>query len=123
RDTFLHLTRWLDEVRQNSNPHMTIMLIGNKSDLERREVSFDEGAAFARQHGLIFLETSAKTAQNVDEAFILTARKIYENIQRGIYDLSNEAHGIKCGPVNAYGSRQGSEQPRSLAEQRSTSCC
>ncbi|KYK69882.1 Ras family protein [Toxoplasma gondii TgCatPRC2] len=43
RDTFLHLTRWLDEVRQNSNPHMTIMLIGNKSDLERREVSFDEG--------------------------------------------------------------------------------
>ncbi|EPR61066.1 small GTPase Rab2, putative [Toxoplasma gondii ME49] len=123
RDTFLHLTRWLDEVRQNSNPHMTIMLIGNKSDLERREVSFDEGAAFARQHGLIFLETSAKTAQNVDEAFILTARKIYENIQRGIYDLSNEAHGIKCGPVNAYGSRQGSEQPRSLAEQRSASCC
>ncbi|CBZ55144.1 hypothetical protein NCLIV_055690 [Neospora caninum Liverpool] len=123
RDTFIHLTRWLDEVRQNSNPHMTIMLIGNKCDLERREVSFDEGAAFARQHGLIFLETSAKTAQNVDEAFILTARKIYENIQRGIYDLSNEAHGIKCGPINSYGSRQGSEQPRSLAEQRSASCC
>ncbi|CEM21914.1 unnamed protein product [Vitrella brassicaformis CCMP3155] len=100
RDTFSHLTRWLEEVRQNANPHMTIMLIGNKCDLERREVSTEEGASFARQHGLIFLETSAKTAQNVEEAFIWTARKIYENIQAGVYDLSNEGHGIKVGPTH-----------------------
>jgi len=79
---------------------MTIMLIGNKCDLERREVSTEEGASFARQHGLIFLETSAKTAQNVEEAFIWTARKIYENIQAGVYDLSNEGHGIKVGPTH-----------------------
>ena len=32
RDTFTHLTRWLEEVRQNGNPDTTIMLIGNKSD-------------------------------------------------------------------------------------------
>lgn len=99
RDTFVHLSRWLEEVRQNSNPYMTIILVGNKSDLERREVTFQEGQDFARQNNLIFLETSAKTAQNVEEAFILTARKIYENIQAGIYDLSSDAHGIKCGPV------------------------
>ncbi|XP_026190102.1 ras-related protein Rab-2A [Cyclospora cayetanensis] len=99
RDTFIHLSRWLEEVRQNSNPHMTIILVGNKADLERREVTFQEGQDFARQNNLIFLETSAKTSQNVEEAFILTARKIYENIQAGIYDLSNDAHGIKCGPV------------------------
>ena len=36
RDTFTHLTRWLEEVRQNGNPDMTIMLIGNKSDLDPR---------------------------------------------------------------------------------------
>jgi len=100
RDTFNHLTRWLEEVRQNANPHMTIMLIGNKCDLERREVTVDEGAQFARQHGLIFLETSAKTAENVEEAFMATARKIYENIKAGVYDLTNEAHGIKCGPIS-----------------------
>ena len=47
---------------------MAIMLIGNKSDLEhRRAVSFKEGEQFAKENGLIFLETSAKTAANVED--------------------------------------------------------
>uniref|UniRef100_A0A3B4YI18 RAB2A, member RAS oncogene family n=1 Tax=Seriola lalandi dorsalis TaxID=1841481 RepID=A0A3B4YI18_SERLL len=69
RDTFNHLTTWLEDARQHSNSNMVIMLIGNKSDLEsRREVKKEEGEAFAREHGLIFMETSAKTASNVEEA-------------------------------------------------------
>jgi Ras-related protein Rab-2A len=75
----------------------------------RRQVSREEGEKFARENGLIFLETSAKTANNVEEvvsgvpccctsclhvsrgqAFINTAQKIYENIQNGIYDVNNE---------------------------------
>eukprot|EP01071_Lankesteria_metandrocarpae_P000974 Lankesteria_metandrocarpae@DN1162_c0_g1_i1.p1 len=99
RDTFNHLSRWLEEVRQYANPHMTIMLIGNKCDLERREVLTEEGAQFARQHGLIFLETSAKTAQNVEEAFVYTGRNIYENIESGVFDLSQETFGVKYGPL------------------------
>merc|ERR550539_139694 len=83
RETFGHLTRWLEEARQNGNRNMTIMLIGNKSDLEhRRQVSTEEGQAFADKHGLMFLETSAKTAENVKD---------------GIYDVSNETYGIKVG--------------------------
>jgi Ras-related protein Rab-2A len=97
RDTFNHLTRWLDEARQHANPKMVIMLIGNKSDLEKREVSYEEGEKFAKENGLIFLETSAKTAQNVEEAFLKTAQKIFDNIQSGLYDLSNDSHGIKVG--------------------------
>lgn len=61
------------------------------SDLEsRRDVQREEGEAFAREHGLIFMETSAKTAQNVEEAFIQTARAIYEKIQQGLLDIHNE---------------------------------
>ncbi|RLN53999.1 hypothetical protein BBJ28_00017525 [Nothophytophthora sp. Chile5] len=71
RETFNHLTRWLEEARQNSNSNMAIMLIGNKSDLEhRRAVSFKEGEQFAKENGLIFLETSAKTAANVEDVRI-----------------------------------------------------
>uniref|UniRef100_A0A8C7KNU1 RAB2A, member RAS oncogene family n=1 Tax=Oncorhynchus kisutch TaxID=8019 RepID=A0A8C7KNU1_ONCKI len=91
RDTFNHLTTWLEDARQHSNSNMVIMLIGNKSDLEsRREVKKEEGEAFAREHGLIFMETSAKTASNVEEAFINTAKEIYEKIQEGVFDINNE---------------------------------
>ena len=56
RDTFNHLTRWLEEARQNSNQNMVIMLIGNKSDLEhRRAVSTKEGEAFAEELSLIHI--------------------------------------------------------------------
>jgi len=81
RDTFTHLTRWLEEVRQNGNPDTTIMLIGNKSDQDsRRQVTTEEGERFARENGLIFIETSAKTAANVEDAFINTTTVIYNNI-------------------------------------------
>jgi len=101
RETFNHLTRWLEEARQNANPSMVIMLIGNKSDLDhRRQVSKEEGEKFAKENGLIFLEASAKTAANVEEAFINTAQKIYENIQNGVYDVTNDAHGIKVGTAS-----------------------
>lgn len=102
RDTFNHLTTWLEDARQHSNSNMVIMLIGNKSDLEsRREVTKEEGEAFAREHGLVFMETSAKTAANVEEAFINTAKEIYEKIQEGVFDINNEANGIKIGPQHS----------------------
>lgn len=72
------------------------------SDLEaRRDVKREEGEAFAREHGLIFMETSAKTAANVEEAFINTAREIYDKIQEGVFDINNEANGIKIGPQHS----------------------
>ncbi|XP_008060584.1 ras-related protein Rab-2B isoform X1 [Carlito syrichta] len=99
RETFNHLTSWLEDARQHSSSNMVIMLIGNKSDLEsRRDVKREEGEAFAREHGLIFMETSAKTACNVEEAFINTAKEIYRKIQQGLFDVHNEANGIKIGP-------------------------
>merc|ERR1712003_321713 len=82
RDTFKHLSRWLEEARQHSQSNMVIMLIGNKNDLEhRRQVTYEEGKAFAEANGLIFLETSAKTAHNVEQAFLKTAEVIHDKIQ------------------------------------------
>jgi hypothetical protein len=59
----------------------------------KREVSTEEGERFANEHGLVFLETSAKTAHNVEEAFINTARKIHEKIESGDVDANNE---VRC---------------------------
>jgi small GTP-binding protein len=94
RDTYEHLTSWLDDCRKYSNQNLTIMLVGNKSDLEsRREVSREEGEAFAAKNGLFFLETSAKTAVNVEAAFLETARKIYEATEKGGLEWGNSNSG------------------------------
>ena len=98
RESFNHLSRWLEEARSNGNANMTIMLIGNKCDLEhRRAVSTKEGEEFAAEHGLYFMETSAKTSANVDEAFTVTAGAIYKNIRDGLYDPQREGNGVKLG--------------------------
>lgn len=61
----------------------------------RREVSFAEGQAFARKYNLMFFETSAKIAINVEDAFLSTAKLILENIERNEYDLTNEVRHPK----------------------------
>ena len=123
RETFNHLTSWLEDARQHSNSNMTIMLIGNKSDLEhRRAVTYAEGEQFARENGLIFLETSAKTAHNVEEAFINTARKIYDKIEQGVFDVSNEAYGIKVG-YGASGAAPQTVNPGDKREAKGGGCC
>lgn len=94
RETFDHVARWLEEVHAVAGQRLVVILIGNKTDLPRREVSREEGAEFARQHGLSFLETSAKTADNVDEAFVGTAREILSRIQAGALDLGVEGFGL-----------------------------
>ena len=109
RETFNHLESWLDDARKHANRNMTFMLIGNKSDLaDRRVVSKEEGERFAKENGLLFVETSARTAQNIEEAFIQTAAKILQNIQDGVVEVSNESTGIVVGYGQALsGSRDG----------------
>ena len=98
RETFTQLEKWLTEARENASENMVIMLIGNKVDLDhKRAVTYQDGSDFAAKNNLIFLETSAKTAANVEEAFVQTAQKIYQNILDGVYELDNEASGIKVG--------------------------
>ncbi|CAL5325658.1 unnamed protein product [Camellia sinensis] len=120
RETFNHLASWLEDARQHANPNMTIMLIGNKCDLaHRRAISKEEGEQFAKENGLLFLEASARTAQNVEEAFIRTAAKILQKIQEGVFDVSNESSGIKVG----YGRPQGPSGSRDGTVAQSGACC
>ena len=63
----LALTLAAATVREGAQPHLVITLVGNKADLvKHRVVSTEEGEAFARANGLLFFETSALTAANID---------------------------------------------------------
>ena len=100
------------------------MLIGNKSDLgQRRAVTVEEGEAFAKEHGLLFMEASAKTASNVEEAFIHTATTIYNKIKRGELDVSNETYGIKVGYGTQANGTVRLDGPGAAPAASSSSCC
>jgi len=88
----------------------------------RQAVSTEEGEQFAKENGLVFLETSAKTAHNVEEAFINTARKIYEKIETGVFDVSNESYGIKLG-YGAGGTGGVNLNAASAVPAKSNACC
>ena len=93
----------MDDVRTNSSKNVTVILIGNKKDLEdKMQVSYEEGEAFAKENGLMFLETSAKTAYNVVESFNLSAQCILNNIERtGVDPTMNSNINLNKGMEGA----------------------
>jgi len=112
RETFTHLKQWLEETRQNANSLIEIFLVGNKVDLKTRQVSTEEGKRFAEENKLHFLETSAKTSENVKQVFTEAAKTIYENIKGGRYDLKSETHGIKVGMAPSVSHSEYEDGPR-----------
>lgn len=85
---FEHARTWLADVRTHADPHLTCILVGNKSDLslERRQVPAEEGERWAQEEGLLFAEASAKSGANVEAAFEAAARDILVKIRRGVFD-------------------------------------
>lgn len=74
------------------------MLVGNKKDLEEaREVTLLEASNFAQENDLIFLETSAKTGDNVEEAFLKCSKTILAKIEAGELDPERIGSGIQYG--------------------------
>ena len=96
KDSFNHINKWLNEVKANGSKDIFCILIGNKKDLEdQRQVKYEEGKKLAEDNNLLFLETSAKTAENVQEAFTISTEKILEQIQKTGIDPSAPSKNVK----------------------------
>lgn len=98
RDSFNALTNWLNDARNLASPNIVILLVGNKKDLEEaREITMLEASNFAQENELIFLETSAKTGDNVEEAFLKCSKSILAKIETGELDPERTGSGIQYG--------------------------
>lgn len=70
-ESFERAKQWIKELQRNGNPDIVIALAGNKLDLaEKRDVKTQEAQEYAEENGILFSETSAKTAANVNELFV-----------------------------------------------------
>ena len=112
RESFENLNSWLIEIEKNANKNVYKLLIGNKCDLEdKRKVSFQEGKDFAESNGMKFMETSAKTASKVQEAFELLTNEIIKasiNKEKGLEKKeNNKAVHLTSGGTDISGKKKG----------------
>ena len=80
--TYIETRKWLTEIRQFSNENIPFVFIGNKLDLLEdvgEVIDREEARAFAEKEGSIYIETSAKTGINVDDAFTELTRRMVES--------------------------------------------
>jgi len=89
RETYNHLISWLTDARTLARPDITVVVVGNKSDLKQREVTLLEASRFAQENDLLFMETSAVTGDCVDEVFVKCAAKILGKIESGDIDAAS----------------------------------
>ncbi|KAF4576383.1 hypothetical protein EYR40_000619 [Pleurotus pulmonarius] len=112
RRSFTNARMWLADVREHADPHLTCILVGNKVDLcesevagsdpaslppsalKQREVPTEEARLWAQEEGLLFVEASAKSGQNVELAFEQAAKDILQKIRNGVFD-DNRSPGVK----------------------------
>ncbi|KAL1523736.1 hypothetical protein AB1Y20_018665 [Prymnesium parvum] len=79
RETFNHLQQWLEELDMYATvQNAAKLLVGNKIDLQQREVTVEEATAFARKQAMMYVEVSAKTRAGVRQAFEEVVQKILD---------------------------------------------
>ncbi|KAJ4439121.1 Ras- protein Rab-5C [Periplaneta americana] len=78
QDTFGRAKTWVKELQRQASPNIVIALAGNKADLaNKRMVEYDEAQGYAEENGLLFMETSAKTAMNVNDIFLAIGSPVF----------------------------------------------
>jgi len=106
RSSFESVTSWLNDLRQIAEEGIVVILVGNKSDLaaestdveggSKRAVTREEAEDWCRRENVVkYVETSAKSGEGVELAFLQVAERIYQNIEAGKYDLNDRRSGVK----------------------------
>jgi Ras-related protein Rab-2A len=116
RKTFENATSWLHDLRQIAEEDLVVVLVGNKCDLappstvdngkpNQRQVTREEAEEWCKENKVMqYVETSAKSGEGVERAFLEVSERIYQNIEAGKYDLSDKRSGVK-GPGAGGGNR------------------
>ena len=83
QESFNNVKQWLQEIDRYAAESVNKLIVGNKNDLTTKKVVDAASAeSFATALGIPFLETSAKTAHNVEEAFLTMAGEIKSRLSQ-----------------------------------------
>eukprot|EP00957_Ditylum_brightwellii_P099596 7586445-Ditylum_brightwellii.AAC.1 len=103
RTSFLNTAMWIDLICIQSGNDILIVLVRNKADLSSRQVGTTEGDKQAKMDGLLFMECSTKSGDNVQGLFqmIITTLVEKENESNNAVDVENMKHDAVNANVSA----------------------
>jgi len=77
--SFDNIAKWLRTIQEHANVEVEKMILGNKCDMEdKRVITKERGEVIAKENGVKFLETSAKTNVNIEKAFVELSESILD---------------------------------------------
>ena len=86
RESFNNVSTWVEECKNNGPSTISLVLVGNKIDLEdKRQITYEEGEDYANQNNMQFFETSALNGSNIDKMFNDTVESIIRKIENNYY--------------------------------------
>lgn len=92
RKTYENIKSWVSQIKMHADSNVNQILVANKCDLAERLVTYEEGEALAKQFGMKFVETSAKTNTNVEEAFIQIASEVKDRLSKQVNNTGNNSN-------------------------------
>lgn len=97
RSSYERVPQWLQDVRQLAGKETTIMLIGNKSDMnDKRVITHNEVSLYAQENNLMHFETSASTGELVPDAFLKVAKIALQKEMKATGEAETNG-GVKLG--------------------------